>query len=276
MGIYLTICLAAALTFWPRLGRYGQLMLLGFTALSVAGIYATLTRCAWMGGGLGLAIFVGFSVPRQWRTLLLGCGGLVTVVILVAEWDSVWNLKRDVKLDASASADSAELRPILAKIAWDMFEDRPLLGCGLGQYDRERLPYLADRTSELPLEKAMPYVQHNAFLALLVETGFLGMGLFVVLFALWIRNGWRVWRATQAPLAVRQAGLLLLTLIGAYLPNAMFQDTNIIDGVSLVLFFMAGTVSGLAACIDRWSKEREPFALHAGSANVEGWQHAVA
>ncbi len=197
MGIYLTICLAATLTFWPRLGRYGQLLLLGFTALSVAGIYATLTRCAWMGGGLGLAIFVGLSVPRQWRNLLLGCGGLAGVVVLAVAWDSVWNLKRDVKLEASASADSAELRPILAKIAWDMFQDRPLQGCGLGQYDRERLPYLADRSSELPLEKALPYVQHNAFLALLVETGLIGMGLFVLLIALWIRNGWRVWRATR-------------------------------------------------------------------------------
>jgi O-antigen ligase len=194
----------------------------------------------------------------------------------VAEWDSVWNLKRDVKLDASASADSAELRPILAKIAWDMFEDRPLLGCGLGQYDRERLPYLADRTSELPLEKAMPYVQHNAFLALLVETGFLGMGLFALLIALWIRNGWRVWRATQAPVTVRQAGLLLLTLIGAYLPNAMFQDTNIIDGVNLLLFFMAGAVSGLAAGTDRLSTERDSSSRIGESADVERRQHAVA
>ena len=85
--------------------------------------------------------------------------------MLVASWDSVWNLKRDVKLEASASADSAELRPILANVAWNMFRDRPLLGCGFGQYDRQRMPYLADRTGDLPLEKVLPYVQHNAFLA---------------------------------------------------------------------------------------------------------------
>ena len=68
--------------------------------------------------------------------------------MLAASWESIWNLKRDVNLDASASADSAELRPILAKVAWNMFLDRPLLGCGFGQYDRERLPYLADRSGE--------------------------------------------------------------------------------------------------------------------------------
>ena len=73
------------------------------------------------------------------------------------------------------------------------------------------------------------------------------MGLFALLIALWCLCGWRLWSDPLAPLAVRQFGLLFLTLVGAYLPNAMFQDTNIIDGINLVLFFMAGIASGLAA-----------------------------
>ena len=247
MGIYLTLCLAAALTFWPRFGRVGKLVLLAFTTLSVVGIYATLTRSAWMGGALGLTIYIGLTVPHQWRNLLLGVAACVAVVMLVVAWDDVWNLKRDVKLDAAASADSAELRPILAKVAWDMFEDRPLFGCGFDQYHRERLPYLADRTDQLPLEKALPYVQHNAWLALLVETGIVGMGLFVLLLVLWIRSAWRVRSDLNNPASIRQMGLLMLVLIGAYFPNAMFQDTNIIDGVNLLLFTGAGIVSGLAA-----------------------------
>ena len=94
------------------------------------------------------------------------------------------------------------------------------------------------------MEKALPYVQHNAWLALLVETGIVGMGLFVLLLALWIRNGWRV-RSTmnKAPASIRQMGLLMLVLFGAYFPNAMFQDTNIIDGVNLLMFCMAAESS---------------------------------
>jgi hypothetical protein len=34
---------------------------------------------------------------------------------------------------------------------------------------------------------------------------------------------------------------------GAYLSNALFQDTNIIDGLNLLLFFVAGVSSGLGA-----------------------------
>jgi O-antigen ligase len=247
MGIYLTLGLAAALTFWPRCGRLGKMLLIAFSGLAMGGIYATLTRSAWMGGGLGLAIFIGFNVPRQWRNLLLGIAAAAGVTFLAVSWDDIWNLKRDVKLDAAASADSAELRPILARVAWDMFHDRPLLGFGFGQYDREKLPYLADRSGDLPLEKVLPYVQHNAVLALLAETGLVGTGMFVLLLALWIRNAWRVWSDETAPMAVRNVGLLMLVLFGAYFPNAMFQDTNIIDGINLLLFFAAGTVSGLAA-----------------------------
>jgi O-antigen ligase len=247
MGIYLTVCLAAALSFGPRFSRRGQMLLLGFTVLTLGGIYATLTRSAWMGGALGLAVLLAFNLPRQWRTLFLGSGALAGIVLLAASWESIWNIKRDVKLEASASVESAQLRPILAKVAWDMFRDRPLMGCGYGQYDREKMPYLSNRDTDLPLDKVIPYVQHNAFLALLAETGLVGMGLFLLLLVLWIRMASRL--ATDATLhpLVRQWGVLLLVVVGAYLPNAMFQDTNIIDGVNLLLFFVAGMTSGLAA-----------------------------
>ena len=71
MGIFLTICLAAALTFWSSFHRVGQLALLAFTVATLAGIYGTLTRSAWMGGALGLAVFIGLSIPRQWRSMFL-------------------------------------------------------------------------------------------------------------------------------------------------------------------------------------------------------------
>lgn len=261
MGIFLTLCLAAALTFWSKCNRGGQLLLLALTSLTMVAIYATLTRCVWMGSTLGFAILIGFSVPRQWRFMLLGGGMIVGIGLLATSWDSVWNLKRDVHLDASASVDSAELRPLLADVAWKMFLDRPLLGCGMGQYDREKMPYLADRSSDLPLEKTIPYVQHNAFLALLVETGLVGMGLYILLLALWIRNAWRLWIDNNAPPFAKQTGMLFLMLVGAYLPNASFQDTNIIDGVNLLLFFVAGIVSGLAAqgvrSLERKTESRE-------------------
>ena len=94
--------------------------------------------------------------------------------------------KRDQALTAQETAESAKLRPILAAVAWHMFCDRPLWGCGFGQYPERSIEYLSDRSIDLPLEKARPFVQHNVLLALLTETGLAGMGLFVVLLGTWL------------------------------------------------------------------------------------------
>jgi O-antigen ligase len=154
--------------------------------------------------------------------------------------------KRDEGLSAQEAAESVNLRPILAVVAWNMFLDRPLLGCGFGHYRDEFVAYLDDRTTELPLEKARPYVQHNVFLAQLAEIGVAGAGLFVALLAAWLIDAWRLWRSPSAPLWARQQGLLFLATIGSYLPNAMFHDLSIIPMVNMALFFLAGLTSGLS------------------------------
>jgi O-antigen ligase len=131
-------------------------------------------------------------------------------------------------------------------VAWKMFLDRPLLGCGFGHYRDEFVYYLDDRSTDLPLEKARPYVQHNVFLALLAEIGLIGMGLFIAMLSLWTRDAWRLWRAAEAPLWARQQGLLFLAMLGSYFTNAMFHDLSIIPMVNMFLFFMAGLTSNLS------------------------------
>jgi O-antigen ligase len=249
LGIYLTTAVTAAMMFWPRLRRPGQLLLLLFSSIASAAFLATLTRSVWLGGALSAVIFLGLVLPRRWRVLLVGAGLGVLLVLFVMKTDSILNIKRDEKLDAAASAESVELRPILANVAWNMFLDKPLFGFGFGQYDRERLPYLADRSGELPLDKSRPYVQHNTFLALLTENGLAGMGLFVLLLVLWISNARALWTDQSAPLPLRQIGLVFMVIMGIYLANAMFHDTSIIDGVNILVFFMAGLTSGLSSQI---------------------------
>lgn len=245
-GVLITLCLVAGLTWWQLFRRPGQLALLAFTSLSTAALYATLTRSAWFGGALGLSIFIALSAPSSWRNLLIGAGALAVLMLSVAKWDQIWNLKRDAELEASASADSAALRPLLAKVAWNMWADHPLTGSGFGQYDRAKLPYLADRTEEMPLEKTRPYIQHNAFLGLLAETGIVGASLFVALLASWTLAAWRLARNHAAPLWTRQVGIIFLALLGAYLPNANFHDTNMIDMMNVWLFTMGGLVIGVS------------------------------
>lgn len=246
-GYLLAIGLAALLMWWPRLGRAGRLLSLLLAGLFLAGIYGTLTRCVWMGTVLLLLILGGLTLPRRQRLPLIGAVVLAAMLVAVTQWERLLNFKRDEGQSAHETAESVELRPILAMVAWKMFLDRPLFGCGFGHYRECYVEVLDDRDTELPLDKSRPYVQHNVWLALLTETGLAGTGLFTLLLGLWVLDAWRLWRSSE-PLWARQFGLLFLATCGSYFANAMFQDLTIIPMVNMVLFFLAGLTAAVRRC----------------------------
>lgn len=246
-GFYQGSAIAAGLMLWPRAGRWGQFAILTLAPLLAWGVYATLTRSAWMGVGLSLLIVLGCGLPRAWRLPVMGSFAIAATVALAVSWQSVLVFKRDKNLSASESLESAKLRPILARIAWNMFQDRPLFGVGFGQYLPESKPYLHDRDTDLNLEKGRRYIQHNVFLSQLTELGLAGVCLWIALLAAWGREGWRLWRNVELPLAHRQCGLWMLAILGAYLPNGMFQDVGAIPMFNALLLFGAGLTTGLAA-----------------------------
>lgn len=244
-GMLLAVCLAATLMWWPRLGRPRQLLLLPLVGLLAAGIYCSMTRSAWMGGLLGVALCVGLGMPKNWRLPVLGGGLLVAVLLAATQWDSLMAFKRDRSLTAQQTAESVHLRPVLARIAWNMFLDHPLFGCGYAQYQIEHLDYTTDRSADLPLEKGRGYIPHNVVFSLLTETGLVGLGLFLALAAMWGLDAWRLWRTHSAPLWARQMGLLLLVALGAYFVNGMFHDISVVPMANMTLFFLAGLTAAL-------------------------------
>ena len=126
-----------------------------------------------------------------------------------------------------------------------MFLDRPLLGCGYGQYKIESRDYASDRSSDVPLERGRDYIPHNVAFSLLTETGLVGFGLFAAMLLLWARDAWRLWRNAALPLWTRQMGLLLLVALCVYLTNGMFHDVSVIAMMNMSLFFLAGVAAGL-------------------------------
>lgn len=244
-SVMLCIGMTAALCWWPRLGRVGQLALVAATLAFLAALYCTLTRSCWMSGLFTLAMVFGLTLPRGWRLPVLSVGAVVVLAIAVTQWEHVMVYKRDKAMEAQKSAESAELRPILARVAWNMFLDHPWFGCGYSHYYDEHTKYTFDRTTALPLEQARGYVSHNVLLTLLTETGLVGLTAFVTLLAFWTRDAWRLWRRTAAPLCARQIGLVMMIALGTYLLNGMFHDTSIMPLMNLTLFFLAGTVEGL-------------------------------
>ncbi len=245
-GVFISLGMFAAVLAWPQLSRGKQLgLLVLLMPLYTAGVYYSLTRSVWMGAGLGLLLLGWFIAPRNWRAPAIGGASLLALAFVAANWDSLTSFKRDKNVSEHDMAESAELRPILAVVAWKMFLDCPLLGCGYAQYDREKFKYLADRSSGMTLEKARRYTQHNAFLAFLSQTGIMGLALYVTLLALWGLDAWRLWNAGAAPLWARRQALLFLALLAVYVTNGMFHDICVAPMVNMIVFFMAGVTTGL-------------------------------
>ncbi|MBN2292670.1 MAG: O-antigen ligase family protein [Pirellulales bacterium] len=260
-GFALSVCAFAGLMLWPYVGRKGRIALAAFSMACMVGVACSLTRSVWLGFGLGAMVLAGLALPKRLRLPLLGGSLLFAVVIAATQWDNIISFKRDKELSARATASSVELRPILARIAWNMFKDKPLFGCGYGQYMNEHGKYLSDHTTELPLEMGRPYVQHNVFLNLLAETGLTGMSLFILLLVLWSRDAWRLWRSPYAPLWARQQGLLFLTMMGPYISNATFHDVSLMPMANALLFFVAGltaAVRGLVMSPEKAGKPAQP------------------
>jgi O-antigen ligase len=255
-GLYLTCGLVSCLFAWPRLQQFGRAAILASAAVIVVGAYCTLTRSVWLGMGLGVVLVIGLSVPKKWRVPLFVSLAVVGTSLLAIKGSNLSSFKRDKHVSQFEMSESAKLRPILATVAWRMFQDRPLVGHGFGQYKQLDMEYWRDPTSNLPLERAKPYVQHNVFLALLTDTGLVGLTLYLALLGLWTRSAWRVWTCARRSLAERQIGLLMLVVLTSHVTNGMFHDVSIIPMGNMLLFLVAGVCQGVAGRPETSSCER--------------------
>jgi O-antigen ligase len=126
-----------------------------------------------------------------------------------------------------------------------MFRDRPLFGCGFGQYLEESLPYFSARISDQPIEMAKTYVQHNVVLSLLTETGLAGASLYVAMLGTWLVTACKLVMRKGVSLAKRQQGLLFLSVLCSFCVSGTFQDVTIINMAHMLLFFLSGFVMSL-------------------------------
>jgi O-antigen ligase len=253
-GLYLTVGASAALLLWPRARGAAKVAAAGAASMGIIGVFATLTRCVWIGSGLAWLIVVVAQAPRRWRAPLVAGAVVIAALVLVTKWQDLQAFKRDKHVSAEGMAQSAPLRPMLAAIAWRMFEENPVFGCGFGQYLTAAKPIFSERFSSLPVEQAKPYVQHNIFLSLLTETGLIGLLCYVAVLAAWSRMAWRLWSDSARSLVERQQGLLLAAALISYVTSGMFQDMTIIAMVHMMMFVQAGITRGLLAT----APERKP------------------
>lgn len=259
-GILLSLSGAASLLLFPLTRRRYWLVLLTAFGVICIGVISTLTRSCWM--GFAASTMMICLAPLSWRQRFVAtflCGALGFIVL--ASFSSHLNrFKRDENVSVEDMSQSAALRPVLATVAWEMFQDRPLNGVGFGQYNKYKKPYHQVENHSLPLQMALPYVQHNVMLSYLTELGLVGLLAAVAMWLGSIRLGLQAWTASASSLESRCLGLLLLTAVINYLMNGLFHDVSIIPVANSSLLFAAAVLnpSEFAAA----SNTTSPFAAH--------------
>ena len=239
-GFVMSISLVATAIGFIYAGRRGKLVYAVAATVILCGVYATLTRSAWL-GAISATAMLGLIYSPRWVRVL----GLATVVIIGGASvsgvkDQLIRMKRDKNLSAADAENSIKLRPLLAVVAWEMFKDKPIIGHGYGHYFTHNNRFHNNRSYELPLGQARTYAQHNVFLSILVDTGLIGLTMFIGWLAMLIGVGWQLARQRESGNETRWVGLMLLGGMTAYFCNAMFQDAMIIPMVHMFLFFLAG------------------------------------
>ncbi len=247
-GLFLGITMLAAFVWRSRWNRTGQIVWLLVIAAELAALACTYTRSIWIGTALAIVVALALTLRGIWRPIVLGALVSTALVMSVVQLDSLANLQREGS--ATEARTSADMRASFAYVSWQMFLDRPILGFGFGQFYREKLPYLSDRSTPLQLELIRDFIHHNTYLSLLTETGLVGLGLYLAILIAWARRGWRLARSDN-PAWVRAHGVLLLGALATYAVQMLFHEVSYTTLDNSLLFLLAGIAVGLGSATKR-------------------------
>ena len=102
---------------------------------------------------------------------------------------------------------------------------------------------IRDRHTTEALRDTRGLMQHNVFLAYVVDMGFVGLVTLLGLLGAFLAASWQVWRNHSLDLWVRQFALANVVLLAGYCVNGMFHDVSIVPIMHVLLFFLIGVVS---------------------------------
>jgi O-antigen ligase len=236
LGFYLVVTLGFLLGTMPRAAMKRPRVLAGLAA-AVAALLFTYTRGAWLGFAIVLAVIGVFRRP------LLAIGVVVAVLLFAFGYPAIQRTVLDVTtfdlnripviarvLDRNAEESSLDWRAAIWENMRQKVMERPLVGHGLGVFPIVRQYQVSGY--DVGVEA------HNDYLRLAVETGFLGLGLYLLLLTTLIittfRRAWRLRQTPDGTYAASIAGVSAALAFMSYYDN-LLQATSVMWAFWIVL-----------------------------------------
>jgi O-antigen ligase len=249
-GLVPALVLAGALagaTRSPAL-RWGMALA---AAVIAVGYGATQSRGALVGAGVAVvAAFVVFKRHRAAVALFLVCIASVAGVWFAAN-PSAW--KRVTDFNGGGNGRSE-----IWRTAWLITQDHPVVGVGLNNF-RVYAPRYVRRPGPLKFVKLIadqPRVVHNTYLQVLVETGVIGLALFLAVILGCLATLWRAAKRFEQLGNDAMSTIARATLVAAL--GALAASFFLTNATDLRIWLLFGLGPALLAIARR--EEREQLA----------------
>lgn len=270
LGLTLPVVVALAL-FGNQSKPWQRLVNVAAATIGLA-LLITLSRGAWIGQVVGLLLVVAAGSAAARRAVVTF--GMLGTMLLAGLWTLLpAELSGRASSVVGTALDLGSLRDALVTpdnwavlerrsqwfAGWQMFQDRPFLGVGIGNYNAVYDDY---RLDQWPI--ALGHA-HNHYLTVAAEAGLAGLLTYLAFLVTAFRSGRESFRLAPDPMG-RALALGILGSLAAFATHSMF-DVLFVHGMGvtlgLMLALLHGVPRGLAGA---WSTpaslpDRSPLAV---------------
>jgi O-antigen ligase len=197
---YLTLLLAPALglLLTPLKGRYQWLAASAF-GLGAVALLLTFSRGGWLAFTVSITLLCLLAFYRGWLSLRV----ILTMVAIAVLLFALFREPITARLFGD-DAGTARSRVTLARLAFRMIKDRPVLGIGANNFGTVLQQYI---TPEFYGE--FLFAVHNKYLLVWAETGIVGLVAVLGFLLSVIRCGWQGWQLRDRLLSPLALGFTL-------------------------------------------------------------------
>jgi len=156
--------------------------------ITFLGVFYTVSRTSMvlLFTAIGLIILLNPQKKLNFTLIIVFMAGILILTFLS---DTVFKILGSIIPAISQGTDTIGLRYKLWDAGFRMWLDHPITGVGIGMYPHE-LPYYARGIPQYYLH----LVAHSTYVQLLSETGIVGLGLWLSMAAISLRNLWKASR----------------------------------------------------------------------------------
>lgn len=259
LGAYLVMSLPFAFFLLKQVNTNWR-VLIGFSiAVIILGIFSTLSRSAY----LGLTILAVIWGIYHYRLLLAGVTVTILLFALLANLfpQLVYSQWYRFQLD-SVSKWTAENRLEIFQKSIQLVLQNPITGYGIENISLAFPKVIT--VGDLGLKDIVVDSSHNLFLDLMLETGVVGLGLFIILISLSIFFGLK-----QLKTADKQSGDFIKAAICAVISFLVIHQFSVVSVVPMTIFWICmGIIGGSVLTHYVLSKKLEKVLNFAGVALI--------